>query len=483
MTVHRRTYLWHTNEHVIIGLGYNQPTLKHFFPFKDYASISATAFTRNSDTHNLHYKGTHKKLFSAKTEGYKRNGKSVLFGEAAYIKGKSRNIKWSHADDHHRLGPYLIADTTTGNPKYETYLLSGGLSRETRLGMWGMSADYRAKNRYRTSDPRSYSVISDFSLLVNWSVPLRSNLIPNISVSYGHYEQDVSIRNVQSDRTDRFYFLYGYGFYNQQISGTNKNYSLNYKGDNIKLTGQLLPLKDTGPYVSVQFIQEAIDALHHNRIRGNYLTNKLQSFAGYQKKKNKTQYRIGMEANLYRGVGTEYYYEQVVVDTSTMLSESRLLTKNQKYIQNKTLLALSIKGWFRLGHFRINPSLKAGIHTADSKYKTTPFKTARNQGLVSTGLELIKIREHSLTGMTIKSTYLNTRNMEQILPKENHIVQNTLSPDDNYLTASKSAISIATQHIHTMENEIAWRVQVGYHLIKYQNKRQSTLHVSLSLIL
>lgn len=476
-------YLWQSDENILINLGIENPAIRHFFPPQQYTQI--TLQTTASDYTKLHFthQGDAVAEHSGEAIGHTRGSKSTLFGTAAYHMGHANHVQWSHSEDHHRIGPYSVADSTTGNKQYETYLLQGGLAWSIPVGVIGLSANYHAQSTYRTKNPRSYSVISDFSLTAGWAVPIRNNYLVALSAQYGNYNQNLDVSNMPNDRKDLFYFLYGYGMYNQNISGTGSNFSVDYKGQSYGTSVQLLPLFHQGWFLSARQHHETMDALYASRPRGSYQNNQQQLSTGHHWHSTTSQHRAGLSLKHQSGTGTEYYYEQVVVDTITTSSESRLLSKSSKYIQTESSFSLFLKSYINNGPFKINPNIEAGMQAYNSKYKTTPYNEEVKNWFVLTGVELYKINGTNLSGIGFSVACHHTISDQLIVPSDNRIIQNTLLIDHQFRVANKLTAQISAQHLGKLKNNNTWRVKAGFNLLKAKDKIATGVNISLAMIL
>ena len=65
--------------------------------------------------------------------------RTAVWGEAGYMNGRQRNIRWNSTSDYDLLKPYILADTLGGDTRLERYLFSGGYA--TRLDNWLLGAE------------------------------------------------------------------------------------------------------------------------------------------------------------------------------------------------------------------------------------------------------------------------------------------------------------------------------------------------------
>lgn len=90
--------------------------------------------------------------------------RTKVWGEASYMNGRTKDVRWNSTADFMLLVPYVIADTVGGETHRERYTFSGGYA--TRLGLLALGGEmlFRAEQEYRTRDPHMRSVVSDLTL-------------------------------------------------------------------------------------------------------------------------------------------------------------------------------------------------------------------------------------------------------------------------------------------------------------------------------
>ncbi|RCW29194.1 DUF6850 family outer membrane beta-barrel protein [Marinilabilia salmonicolor] len=483
LSVSRRAHLWHSDKPAIIRLAQNQPALKQFLPLDRYTEISVNTTIQNNNSLHYHHQGDTHHTLGGEVVGYHKNDRNTLFGKAAYHRQKEKYIRWSQVEDVHRLGPYIIADSTTGTRDYETYLLSGGLSHQTPAGTLGLSASYRAQSSYRTRDPRSYSIISDFKFTAGWALPVGRSNLAALSVTFGRYDQALNIKSYEEGRTDLIYFMYGFGYYNQNLSGSSDNYSTDYKGNNHALEFQFLPIQEEGWFLNTRYASETIDAAYSHRTRGSYKSTDLILTSGYQWKTPAHQYRISLDATHETGQGTEFYYETFIVDTITATTETQLLSKNQKFHKQYSSLSLTGKGWITNNQWTIIPELKSGILFHSSEYRTTPWKTAINQLIIKPSMGIRKNHQQSISTIDIATAWITATSNKLQVAEDNLIVQKTLLPDFQFRSANKFYTQLEAKHIQTMKNQNAWQIKAGCKLLKARGETATKVWLSLGLVL
>ncbi|MDE6378223.1 MAG: hypothetical protein K2K72_05705, partial [Duncaniella sp.] len=65
--------------------------------------------------------------FSIGAESYTRLGKeSVVWGNAAFTTGVTRNVRWADCIDYERVAPYVLGDNVGGDLSRREYTFKGG---------------------------------------------------------------------------------------------------------------------------------------------------------------------------------------------------------------------------------------------------------------------------------------------------------------------------------------------------------------------
>lgn len=149
--------------------------------------------------------------------------RSVVWGDAAFVTGKYRDVRWTDCIDYMRVAPYVLGDEVGGDLSTRNYSFAGGYARNYGRWDFGGHVAYRAEIAYRNRDPRVKSVVSDLS--VNAGAAYR----------FGHYQLGlkggINVYNQSCDldfyspiNEINTYTLTGMGTYYRRFMGnTNKN--------------------------------------------------------------------------------------------------------------------------------------------------------------------------------------------------------------------------------------------------------------------
>ncbi|MDG5800614.1 hypothetical protein QA597_09610 [Marinilabiliaceae bacterium ANBcel2] len=478
-----RYYQWYSDENILFFSVENNPAIRQYIPLNHFNILSGNFSSRNSNTLHYTFKGDKNRQYYGNAEGFFKDEQTSLYGSAQYINGRTQNIRWSSVADPERIGPYHAADSTYRDNDFETYLLNGAITWQLFSGVSGISGSYRAESRYSTKDPRNRTVVSDFDISKGWAGKIMDEYLLGLSFKYGTYTQDLSITSSQSDRKDMFYFMYGYGMYNKSVSGTSRNYSTAYSGNSYLVSAQILPLKESGFFFDLSFEKEVMDADYHRRRRGRFITFNQNHLAGYQWQQNLTKHRVGLNYTHNKGDGTEYYYETVIVDESTMTSEIKLLSKATKYLRDKHDFSFQYNTWRSFGNYKIKPSLQSGIKNYSSQYRTTPYKEEVKQWYTTAALGLYHITESALSGVDVYLSGFSSYEDDLIVPHDNRFVETVMVPDHDYRSGDRIVAGITARYVKKMNNNNAWQVLSRFNLVNSNGETSAGVDFTIAYVL
>ncbi len=180
--------------------------------------------------------------------------RTAVWGEAGYMNGRQRNIRWNSTSDYDLLKPYILADTLGGDTRLERYLFSGGYA--TRLNNWLLGAEmlFRADQEYRDTDPRMRGIVNDLTLRLgaayntagyHWALAFEGNI----------YKQTNSVVFYRELGVIPEYQMTGLGTEYARFSGDKR--TLYYKGGSKRLLIDVEPESGAaGPYAHLS-LEEA----------------------------------------------------------------------------------------------------------------------------------------------------------------------------------------------------------------------------------
>ena len=116
--------------------------------------IAADGASGRQEGDYLPYEGQEFRDFSVRADGYKQGDRATFFARIGFTAGGNDNVGWSALRNPGLYWPYIVADSTGGDFRYEKYDLMCGYS--FRLGRFdlGMSGEYTGDFAFRQNDPR-----------------------------------------------------------------------------------------------------------------------------------------------------------------------------------------------------------------------------------------------------------------------------------------------------------------------------------------
>ncbi len=156
--------------------------------------------------------------------------KGSFWGAARYSKGKHYGYQWNAIRHAEIYLPYVVADSTGGDYDYEDYFFHGGYAWGKNGFYYGCEGSYRGEIACRKTDPRCANTTAWLSLGGSMSVKAGDDMY-GLRAFYLYNRQHLALRNWRPNQQDRFYLVYGFGFFDIQSSpisfGINRMYYLN----------------------------------------------------------------------------------------------------------------------------------------------------------------------------------------------------------------------------------------------------------------
>lgn len=412
------------------------PAAISLIPVEKHITVSASYTSLKCNQLHYSFEGDKRVAYNGRVTGFKQSKSHTVAGIAGYSKGTDFHLKWTDVSDNPKIGPYRLADTTGGNRHFEIYNVGGTVSMKTRYGYIGLLGNYRAESAHRTHDPRSSTTISEPEAAVGFMVNSAEYAI-GVSLRISHYSQFVNVKNVRSDRKDMFYFLYGFGNYNDLISGSNSYYSVDYSGLCYNATFFMLPDQGkNGWFTDTKFKAGTVKANLDETTPGVFRTCVLSSTTGYQWRANTHPLFLGIQFSHGNGKGTEQYYETIIVDEETNLTDTRLLSKGQKYHQQHSSVALVFNSTSGQDNILFTSNCKTGLNHHEIKYKTTSYGQEVNKWFTDISGHLQKTFNKTVAGILVYAGYSHCLSSWIRTPNDNRICEEQVIPDFRYLSAN-----------------------------------------------
>jgi len=412
------------------------PAALSFLPIDRYMILSASYRNLNSNSLHLASEGDKQDEFRGEVTGFINKEKASAFGNVHYSKGTNFNTRWSDVSDNDKIGPYIVAEETGGDQKYEEYFISGAISKRNKFGTLGFSGQYRAKSVYRTRDPRAANIVSDVNLGTGIVFGL-SKYITGISLSGNFYYQNVDVYFAEPDRKEYFYFLYGFGLEQEKISATYSAFNMNYSGKGVELTAFITPSKnESGWFLSGEAKLFNIEATYDDMVPGKYKNFNAKANAGYKICSGSDFHNFGAAFYHMTGRGTEQYYNTFLLDSTSTTTITRLISKNTKFNESKTMASLTYNSELLSAGLLFSPGFNAGLIFSESSYKRTVYKQSLNKWFVESTCGVKREMKNADLRFKLSAGYSKTIDSEVIVPINNEIAAGQIIPDFAFLSSS-----------------------------------------------
>jgi hypothetical protein len=430
---------WKSADDLFIRVKEINPAATAFIPLPGITVLSSTGgHQRNGALHYSHEGKDVTGLYS-QAEGIFKTQKYALMGRSSYSNANHNHTRWSHIADPGIIGPYWLADSTSGKRQYEEYIVEGSMTIRQSWGSYGLFGSYRAQGGYRVTNPRTSNTVSDFNFGagVIW---LWKRYSSGASAAFGNYSQFAQVQNMPSDRKDMFYLMYGLGMHDHRISGSDSNFSLDYQGHSFNYSLLHIPHHNLSGWFFIlqhQNRQTQTKALSGRIIPGIYNQNKSDFQLGYRLHTNRFVHMISTGILWEQAKGTEQYYHIVLIDTNTRLTNWQRLSAATKYYRTENQLSMLYQGVWRLNpKHKLQPHLQAGTSLFETRYHSTPYVQSADKWRIEGGLQWLYFTRASVWDTFLQISYSHCYNDQLIVPMQKRASQSQLIPDHHFLSAS-----------------------------------------------
>ncbi len=217
-----------------LGIGVNtlaleNPAVMQFKQVQSLSHVNLSYFYDKQDQAVDQRLGDGDKGFSFNAKTYIVHKNTRIWGHADYINGKQTNVRWNETSDMEMLYPYLLADSTGGNMKYERYCFGGGFSQFNGRFGWGGQIDYNAGFYHRSVDPRPKNITSLFIIRLGGVMKVVDGYVLGIGGEYTRYKQSNDVTFYSELGQDKLYHLIGMA--NDYVRFAGQSYSTTYSGN------------------------------------------------------------------------------------------------------------------------------------------------------------------------------------------------------------------------------------------------------------
>lgn len=240
-------------------------------------------------------------------DAYLHKGKTTLWGNAYYVNGSTRHVRYNETTDFELLYPYLMADTVGGKTQQEFYHFMGGfaypLGKKWTIGAEG---EYTAKMEYRTRDPRPKNLTGDLRAKVGVSYLLGGLHSLGLALTARKYKQTNELKLYNEVSVPTIYHLTGLGNDYYRFRGVNT--STYYKGYGVGGMMTYSRKDQRGWFAQMEYEHTDLDKIIStlNELpMANLKSNLFHGTIGYLQHDTRHGYGVSFEGELYRKRGTE----------------------------------------------------------------------------------------------------------------------------------------------------------------------------------
>lgn len=287
----------------------------------------------------------HSRVF-ADVDAYLHKGKATLWGNAYYVNGSTRNVRYNETTDFDLLYPYLMADTVGGKTQQEFYHFMGGFSYP--LGKkWtiGAEGEYTAKMEYRTRDPRPKNLTGDLRAKVGVSYLLGVLHSLGAAVTARKYKQTNELKLYNEVSVPTIYHLTGLGNDYYRFRGVNT--STYYKGYGV---GGMLTYSQKDQrgwlaqaeyeYTNIDKIISTLNELPMATLE----SDRFHGTVGYLMNDGHQYYGANLDGEIYRKFGTENIFGTAQDNIYPQIASAEFYTSAQSRIGMETFYQNVLSG-------------------------------------------------------------------------------------------------------------------------------------------
>lgn len=179
--------------------------------------IAADGASGRQEGDYLPYEGREFRDFSVRADGYKQGDRATFFARIGFTAGGNDNVGWSALRNPGLYWPYIVADSTGGDFRYEKYDLMCGYS--FRLGRFdlGMSGEYTGDFAFRQNDPRIEDISTWLTFKAGAAYAFRRHVIA-LNAEFMHHRQHADVKHFRTGQFAGFFIEYGFGMFDYIFS-------------------------------------------------------------------------------------------------------------------------------------------------------------------------------------------------------------------------------------------------------------------------
>ncbi len=283
--------------------------------------------------------------------------RTSVWGRAAYMNGKTRNIRWNSSSDYQLLQPYVLADTIGGDTHKEGYYFSGAYATELGKIRLGTELLFRAEHEYRDRDPRMRGISTDLTMRAGAAREFGQHIL-GMALEGNVYKQTNSVDFYNELGVSPEFQMTGLGTYYARFSGDKRR--LYFNGGGLCISASAAPTNGNGLFADIKIGQH-----RYHRVLADYNSMPLTDIYNEQiaanigwKRTADSRLALFLHADHTKRTGDERVGGKSEVNAYPTIG--RLTMYNSHFTNAYAAAAYGRKAW--------NTLVKAGVTDQQEKY-------------------------------------------------------------------------------------------------------------------
>lgn len=427
--------------------------------------------------------GDKNKSLSVFSERFQKVNKDwYVYGRFEFNMGRQYNRSWSDVIRTYNSNPYIYGSSVKGNYDFQNYIFLAKIATVPKGKFtYGAQVNYEVTDLSRLKDPRSRTLLADYSVIPSVSYALAENQHVGLSVKYRRRkEKTPNVTTVQTDPNLKYYTFKGVG----NVEGTIGAYS-SFKR---QFVDQIYGIGLDYHLIRGRF--KSFSSFEYDRGKETvYGTNKqspgvyrhadysLSTTATYVR--GKLEHRLSIVGSYTAGAADEYKQIKITdIDQETGITS---ISWENLYVYKKQykLSDVNTNVNYRLALLDLSGLQKAFVE-ADLNYSdfenkyALPFSSLNHSGLsvlLKAGLRLYTHGLYSLWVTPHVGAY-SPQKTALVTNDDNEYVQQVLLPDVEHY--KDSYINWGGEMKLVFPTEISKKINVGYLKLEMDQLRASS---------
>lgn len=460
---------------------YYNPANMLDYSFSSFSELRLDYFEQKDKIYRQQ-KGSGEQGIGISTRSFQKlNDRKVLWGSASYQNLKQNKIKWNENLDYNRVAPYISSDSVGGDIEIERYNFLGGYGQKFNQFSIGAQLSYQAQLGSRARDPRLNNTTSELGIKIGAGYNFYRNLSVDVFVEGNKYQQNSTVRFVNSLGQPLVYQMTGLGIYNSFFTGGASVQSSVHEEYSYKTGLKLGDKTGRNFYVLANIGQSNMERNFKGTLNRYLVISDLdRNYMEVEAAKffQLNDHRLGLKANFLsiKTKGTEFGYSNNEKLTS-------LIYKRLSYKKEDEITGLSL-------YYALN---KENFSLSFAPYYNYQ-KTTEQRILPYSGQKF----EYNTIGVTIDYTHKIAKNQivsfhpffdyKSVISAKNALstnavnaINNWIIEDFNYLSSDITTIGANLRYDLKLEKLPAFFVSGSFIQSKIQSKNNNYSSVSLGI--